>query len=311
MNIHRPRGTLARAIFEKVHNDQYLDEYDTRLWYRLAHKLPDNFQSKFVPFNQPDDTTVDWLEKAKELSANIWIQLWHTLARTILQFFMTQTDINGFLKRGSMFILSDNQFEQLLRAGNFDIQSFLNNGQQTVDILDIGAGDGEISVRLIDSVIKLKKDAKVRVYATETSWTMRERLEKRNFIIIDKIHNIQNVPLVSCLNVLDRCIDPYELLQDIYNVLAPDGRVILALVLPYVHYVEFNTSHLPIRPLMAHWPDKAKQFSFEAEAVMFFEMLENFGFKVESWTKAPYLCEGDLRQSFYWLIDLVVVLSKK
>lgn len=311
MNIHRPRGTLARAIFEKVHNDQYLDEYDTRLWYRLAHKLPDNFQSKFVPFNQPDDTTVDWLEKAKELSANIWIQLWHTLARTILQIFMTQTDINGFLKRGSMFILSDNQFEQLLRAGNFDIQSFLNNGQQTVDILDIGAGDGEISVRLIDSVIKLKKDAKVRVYATETSWTMRERLEKRNFIIIDKIHNIQNVPLVSCLNVLDRCIDPYELLQDIYNVLAPDGRVILALVLPYVHYVEFNTSHLPIRPLMAHWPDKAKQFSFEAEAVMFFEMLENFGFKVESWTKAPYLCEGDLRQSFYWLIDLVVVLSKK
>ncbi|XP_055843040.1 protein-L-histidine N-pros-methyltransferase-like [Episyrphus balteatus] len=140
---------------------------------------------------------------------------------------------------------------------------------------------------------------------------MRERLEKRNFTIIDKITNIQNVPLVACLNVLDRCIDPYELLQDIYNVLAPNGRVVIALVLPYVHYVEFNTSHLPIRPLMAHWPDKAKQFSFEAEAMMFFEMLENFGFKVESWTKAPYLCEGDLRQSFYWLIDLVVVLSKK
>ncbi|XP_055917457.1 protein-L-histidine N-pros-methyltransferase [Eupeodes corollae] len=311
MNIHRPRGTLARAIFEKVHNDQYLDEFDTRLWYRLVHKLPDNFQSKFVPLDQPDDITVDWLEKAKELSANIWIQLWHTLARTILQFFMTQTDINGFLKRGSMFILSDNQFAKLLKAGNFDVHSFITNGHQTVDILDIGAGDGEISVRLIDSVIKLKKDAKVRVYATETSWTMRERLEKRNFTIIDKISNIQNVPLVACLNVLDRCIDPYELLQDIYNVLAPNGRVIIALVLPYVHYVEFNTSHLPIRPLMAHWPDKAKQFSFEAEAIIFFEMLENFGFKVESWTKAPYLCEGDLRQSFYWLIDLVVVLSKK
>lgn len=31
MNYYRPRGTLARAIFEKVHNDQYLDTYDTRL----------------------------------------------------------------------------------------------------------------------------------------------------------------------------------------------------------------------------------------------------------------------------------------
>lgn len=311
MNIHRPRGTLARAIFEKVHNDQYLDEYDTRLWYRLVHKLPEHFQSKFVPLDQPDDTTVNWLEKAKELSANIWIQLWHTLARTILQFFMTQTDINGFLKRGSMFILSDDQFEKLLKAGNFNVDNFITDGHNTVDILDIGAGDGEISVRLIDSVIKLNKNAKVRVFATETSWTMRERLEKRNFTIIDKITNVQNVPLVACLNVLDRCIDPYELLQDIYNVLAPNGRVIIALVLPYVHYVEFNTSHLPIRPLMDHWPSKAKQFSFEAEAMMFFEILENFGFKVESWTKAPYLCEGDLRQSFYWLIDLVVVLSKK
>lgn len=311
MNFHRPRGTLARAIFEKVHNDQYLDEYDTRLWYRLEHQLPENFQSKFVPLHHPDKTTVDWLEKAKESSANIWLQLWHTLARTILQFFMTQTDINGFLKRGSMFILSDSQFrELLLRAGNFDIQSFLNENNQTVDILDIGAGDGEISLRLINS-IRLIKDTKLRVYATENSWTMRERLEKRDFIIIDSIRNIQNIPLVACLNVLDRCIDPYELLQDIYNVLAPNGRAILALVLPYVHYVEFNTSHLPIRPLMAHWPNKAKQFSFEAEAVMFFEILENHGFKVESWTKAPYLCEGDLRQSFYWLIDLVVVLSKK
>lgn len=61
---------------------------------------------------------------------------------------------------------------------------------------------------------------------------------------------------------------------------------------------------------MAHWPERAKQFSFEAEATILFELLENCGFRVEAWTKAPYLCEGDLRQSFYWLTDLVVVLSK-
>lgn len=31
MNIHPPRGTLARAIYAKFHNDFYLDKYDTRL----------------------------------------------------------------------------------------------------------------------------------------------------------------------------------------------------------------------------------------------------------------------------------------
>lgn len=45
--------------------------------------------------------------------------------------------------------------------------------------------------------------------------------------------------------------------------------------------------------------------------IAFFEQLETMGFCVEAWTKAPYLCEGDLRQSFYWLVDVVVVLSKK
>jgi len=68
---------------------------------------------------EPDATTVSWLERTKALSANIWTHLWHALARSILQFFMTQTDINGFLKRGSMFILSEEQFRKLLVAGGF------------------------------------------------------------------------------------------------------------------------------------------------------------------------------------------------
>lgn len=156
-----------------------------------------------------------------------------------------------------------------------------------------------------------KDDVVVDAFATEASWTMRERLKKRNFTVIDRIDEINNVQLVSCLNVLDRCIDPIQLLEDIHTALAPNGRCIIALVLPYIHYVECNSSHMPLRPLMSHWPDKAKQYSFEAEATIFFRVLENLGFQIEAWTKAPYLCEGDLRQSYYWLIDLVVVVSKK
>lgn len=127
-------------------------------------------------------------------------------------------------------------------------------------------------------------------------------------------------------------------MQDIYQSLAPHGRVIVALVVPYCHYVETSNirvllfliiqywswikidpvffaaisdeSHLPIKPLLPHWPNKCN-LPFEYEVNSFFEELEIMGFNIESWTRAPYLCQGDLRQSFYWLVDVVAVLSKK
>lgn len=71
-----------------------------------------------------------------------------------------------------------------------------------------------------------------------------------------------------------------------------------------------DDSHLPIKPLLSHWSE-AISLPFDQEARCFFEQLEYMGFRIEAWTKAPYLCEGDLRQSFYWLVDVVVILSKQ
>lgn len=33
------------------------------------------------------------------------------------------------------------------------------------------------------------------------------------------------------------------------------------------------------------------------------------GFQVMRWTRVPYLCEGDLRQSYYWLDDAVFLIQ--
>lgn len=44
--------------------------------------------------------------------------------------------------------------------------------------------------------------------------------------------------MISCLNVLDRCADPHQILSDIHRALSPNGRAVVALVLPYSHYVE-------------------------------------------------------------------------
>lgn len=121
---YRPRGTLARTLYDKIHNDQYLEGYDMRLvrvprihnftnlysrdlnftlffsrsikqWYTLTKTLPDRYQKKFLALEKPDETTLHWLDRAKEQSSNLWLQLWHLIARTFLSFFMTQTSING------------------------------------------------------------------------------------------------------------------------------------------------------------------------------------------------------------------------
>ena len=49
-----------------------------------------------------------------------------------------------------------------------------------------------------------------------------------------------------------------------------------------------------------------------AEQIISFEndVFKPFGFTVESFTKLPYLCEGDLEHSFYILQDVVFVLKR-
>jgi ubiquinone/menaquinone biosynthesis C-methylase UbiE len=141
---------------------------------------------------------------------------------------------------------------------------------------------------------------------------MKDRLREKNFSVINDVRDLDDdqVRVIACLNVLDRCTDPRSLLADMRRVLHPDGRLVLALVLPYNHYVERSNSHLPVEPLLPHWPNKCGHLPFNEEINVFFKQLEMMGFRVESFTKTAYLCEGDLRQSFYWLIDVLVVLSK-
>lgn len=125
--------------------------------------------------------------------------------------FMTQTDVNGYaeltkpsmsyhfilticnrnnryLHRGSMFILSEDQFGSLLKEGGFDKQKCSYDKPTrswAARILDIGAGDGEVTQRLINAVHQLNdcenEQVQLQVFATEYSFTMRNRLQKKHF----------------------------------------------------------------------------------------------------------------------------------
>jgi 2-polyprenyl-3-methyl-5-hydroxy-6-metoxy-1,4-benzoquinol methylase len=95
-----------------------------------------------------------------------------------------------------------------------------------------------VTIRLARSLININSNASVNVYATESSYIMKDRLREKNFTVINDIRELENVHLISCLNVLDRCSEPKALLQDIFHALHPNGKAILALVIPYNHYVE-------------------------------------------------------------------------
>lgn len=167
----------------------------------------------------------------------MWLQLWFIFAKFFLSIFMSQTDLNGVLLRGAMFILSEDQIVSILSQSGFSMPP---NG--SAKILDIGAGDGHCTARIQTALKRLDGGSLPHMHVTETSWIMRKRLAKyENFSLVEvpDVKNLTNMDLVTCLNVLDRCADPHLMLTDIHNILSPNGgRAMLALVLPYYHYVE-------------------------------------------------------------------------
>lgn len=69
------------------------------------------YRMKFFDLQEPDVSTMQWIEESKAKSGDLWLQIWHIVAKLFLKIFLTQTCSNGLLKRGSMFILSENVSE--------------------------------------------------------------------------------------------------------------------------------------------------------------------------------------------------------
>lgn len=64
-------------------------------WYECdLSKMPFDLASKFVQLG-PDQDTVKFLEESERKSDWIMMQLWHSLVKSVLGWFMTQTSING------------------------------------------------------------------------------------------------------------------------------------------------------------------------------------------------------------------------
>ncbi|CAG9770659.1 unnamed protein product [Ceutorhynchus assimilis] len=96
---YRPRGSLARALHEKVLQDQYLKNLDKNEWYQCdLDAVSPELRLKFVQLG-PDEDTLKFIDEAEEKSDWIFTQIWHMLVKLVLGWFMTQTSINGTHKQ--------------------------------------------------------------------------------------------------------------------------------------------------------------------------------------------------------------------
>uniref|UniRef100_A0A6P7GYT6 Methyltransferase-like protein 9 n=1 Tax=Diabrotica virgifera virgifera TaxID=50390 RepID=A0A6P7GYT6_DIAVI len=165
-----------------------------------------------------------------------------------------------------------------------------------------------------DEILELKKENnKVKTELEETKKKLNileirvERCEKEMKLLeINDWFVDKKFDFISCLNVIDRCDTPLKLLHQMRDALTPNGTLLLAVVLPFSAYVEAGTNHKP-RELL---PISGPNFEDQVKSVID-NVFTPANFEVVSWSRVPYLCEGDLQQSYYWLDDAVFVLKLK
>ena len=128
------RRSLVQTMVTKMERDQELEEFDKQTWYsvNLDRLECSETRQKFVQLGVDEDTQA-FIDQSVSQSDFLFTQLWYNVAKSFLSWFYCQTDINGMLSRGSMFVFSKAQFVQLTNLTEEVL------GER---MLDLGAGDG-------------------------------------------------------------------------------------------------------------------------------------------------------------------------
>jgi len=287
----RARSSLVRNLVNKMAVEKELEDLDKSTWYSVNLKLINTpeIRSKFLQFHN-DSETEAFITSSFEQSDWILTQLWYNFAKSILSWFYCQTDINGMLNRGSMFVFSKEQFLKMTK---------LEANTKLDTMLDLGAGDGRPTQSMSCFFTE--------TFTTEVSAPMRKSLGQKGFKVLEIDNWLKpcGYDLISALNLFDRCDKPLGIVADIHTSLKPGGFFLVALVLPFKPYVESVPSHKPSEKMNI----VGETFETQVEAAV--TMFEEIGFKLESWARVPYLCEGDLNRPLYHLNNALMMFKKK
>jgi 2-polyprenyl-3-methyl-5-hydroxy-6-metoxy-1,4-benzoquinol methylase len=129
---------------------------------------------------------------------------------------------------------------------------------------------------------------------------------------IENEETLVKYDMVSCLNLLDRCDKPVTILKQIHTALKPNGLLVVALVMPFRPYVEYNTNNQPSEqmPFKSSSSTNKTTIVNEQIATLVDEVFKPIGFDLVRFSRVPYLCEGNLSQAYYYLIDYLFIFKK-
>ncbi|MCA9648059.1 MAG: methyltransferase domain-containing protein, partial [Myxococcales bacterium] len=216
-----------------------------------------------------------------------------TFLQRTLREYMSDFDANALLDMYPMFLLGERQLGRLLG---------LSQGARMGSVLDVGAGSGDVTRRL--------RPWCDRLLTTERSWGMARHLRRAGFECLridlsETTAGLTDAPydLISCFNVLDRCPRPGSLLKAIRGLLAPNGRLLLSVPLPFEPM--FYSGARTLDPLEAL--DVAGAEWAEAAQDLCARVLPQNGFRPTTLSRVPYLSGGDSRRAAYVLDTAVVV----
>ena len=280
ISYHRPflRSALARSLYDRMMREEQLRKLDKSKWYvcdlQQIGSENSSLVSKFVQMDL-DEEGSQFIDTCYQKSDWFMTHLYHSVARSLLNLFMTSTSINGLLDRGSMFVFSANQLQALYP----ELESIKH--QPDSRLLDLGAGDGKVT----QVMAQFFKEPCV----TEVSPVMRRILSRKGYTVLeveDWHESTLSFDLISCLNLLDRCDMPLTILNQMIGRLKPEGRIILALVLPISQYVE---SGRPGRLSDDHRPSETLNVTgatFEQQLVSLDRnILTPAGLEIVRWTR--------------------------
>lgn len=224
---------------------------------------------------------------------------------------MSLTDANATLGRAAMHVISTKQAGKLLEQ--------CGEGLGKKWLLDVGAGNGEVTEKLSKSFEK--------TCVTESSSGMAKRLRERGFDVVLESDSIETVvadvrelgedldkegfDVITALNLCDRVSAPITLMSQLKRALKQKtGVLILAIVVPFRPFVE-GANRIRIDPTEVV-PGVPSTGTWEAGVEALWEnLISPAGFDLVALSRVPYICEGDQYYGAYILDDAIFVLRPK
>lgn len=287
---------------------------------RLRALLPDSIGADVCVPVALDSETLGWVRaRVKRPAPGTQLAVWRALKRKMYHYDAGVVAFFGFPRN---FLLSTSQWEQLL-GGRPRATSAV--------ALDVGAGDGSLSLPLRSSFAKIIATELTAplVFRSDCQLGTRVIVRTRPALFVSCpvffCHRLRAAGLdavlaedlradwlgrssfdvVFILNVLDRCKDPFLMLDQAHSLLTSDGWLVVSIVLP----ASQSDAAADTGTRQRRWNMQGDDFESGAASLVNDVFLPS-GFEPLRIVRAPYFCAGDSFSPVAALDACVLVLRR-